>query len=219
VDGFERRSIILEQPAQRRSKGPRFGDLGARLARTFSTLSPADPGGVPEEHGSVPEEHGSYRVEDHRAAYDDPVLPRYPITRQGYDCEAVDEHVAELEAELTELDREIAELRMHAPARDQVAHEIERIGEQTSAILLAAHDDAQETIRVAQAQANTCISDAAAYAVALTEEANAQLNRVKVERSSISRERALLLEDIRSTAAALTSLADDAAGRLPPESD
>ena len=62
------------------------------------------------------------------------------MARQGYDCVAVDEHVADLERELIELDRELADLRARTPSGRQVEAEIHRIGEQTSTILLAAHD-------------------------------------------------------------------------------
>ncbi|MBV9050309.1 MAG: DivIVA domain-containing protein, partial [Solirubrobacterales bacterium] len=139
--------------------------------------------------------------------------------RQGYDCEAVDEYVSDLEQELIELDRELAELRTRTSSSGEVQAEIERIGEQTSKILLAAHDQAQETTRRAQAEADRCISDAASNAVAITEDANRQLRQLEADKRSIRGERTRLLEDIRNLATALSSLAEDAAGRFPIEPD
>ncbi len=205
MERFDRRGVTHDQPRRGKVAGSRFGD---RLTRAFSKLD-----GVDSSRGLAGGAH--YPLYDHTSLQDDPVLPRYPITRQGYDCDAVDQHVAELEVELTELERQITELHAHADARSEVAVEIERIGEQTSAILVAAHDEAQETIRLARMQAETCIADAASYAAALTEEAKLQRQIVEQDKLSIARERARLMDDIRSTATALSSLADGAAQRFP----
>jgi cell division septum initiation protein DivIVA len=147
------------------------------------------------------------------------VVPRFAITRQGYDCAAVDEHIAELERELVDLDRELAELRARTSSGGEVAAEIQRIGEQTSKILLAAHDEAHETTCRAQEQADRCLADAAANAIAITEGANRKLREMEREKTSLARERSRLLEDIRGVASALSSVADDAADRFPAEPD
>lgn len=208
MEAFDRRGVTHDQPLRRRAPaGSRFSD---RLTRAFSKLDPI-------QANRQPVGDAGYPIYDHLSPDEEAVLPRFPITRQGYDCDAVDHHVAELEVELAELDREIGELRAHAVARTEVAVEIERIGEQTSAILVAAHDEAQETIRLARVQAATCIADAASYASALTEEANVQLRKVEADKLSISRERSRLMEDIRNTAAALSSVAETAAQRFPTD--
>jgi DivIVA protein len=209
VDGFDRPGpgATLDEPKRR--AGSRFSDLGDRVTRA---LSKRDPVTASREPAGV-----SFPVYDQTEVYDDPVLPRFPITRQGYDCDVVDQHVAELEAELAALERHIDELRASARSREAVAVEIERIGEQTSAILVAAHDEAQQTLRVAELRAHTRIANAASYVSALTEEANLQLRKVEEDRRCVSRERARLIEDIRSTGMALSSLAVDAAQRFPPE--
>jgi hypothetical protein len=209
---FNRRGVTFEEPVERRSRGSRFGDLGDRLARTFSKLE------HPEANGERPGRVEPPVIEESPVAWDAP-LPRFPISRQGYDCAAVDEHIAELEEELTELDREIAALRAQPQPGGEVAAEIERIGEQTSAILIAAHEQAKETTHLAQAQADRCIADAAANAIATTAEANRELRELESAKTSLGRERAGLLEDIRGVAAALSQLADDAAERFPAEAD
>ena len=68
---------------------------------------------------------------------------------------------------LAELERELDELREPGEAPPtSITEEIERIGEQTASILVVAHDQAHETTRLAQEQAERCIADAAANAVA-----------------------------------------------------
>lgn len=212
MSGFDRPGVTLDEPAKRRSPGSRLADLGDRLARTFSTSDQTLPNRE-VENGEV-----EFPLDGGRPVpWDDQALPRFPIAKKGYDCSAVDEHVADLERELVELDREVADLRAGTAASGEVATEIERIGEQASAILLAAHDGAQETTRAAQAQADRCIADAAANAIAITTKANRELGDLESEKTSVYRERALLLEDIRRVGAALSSLADDAPEHFVPE--
>jgi cell division septum initiation protein DivIVA len=210
VAEFDRRGITPDERMNRRSPGSRFGGLGDRVARTFFRYEPT-------ESSQDVNGHVDHWVDGERALPRNEPLPRFPITRQGYDCAAVDAHVAELEQELVELDQELNELRARTPSRGEVAAEIERIGEQTSAILIAAHEQAQETTRLAQAQADRCIADAASNASAITSEANRQLRELESEKASLGFERERLLEDIRTLAAALSSLADDAAERFPPK--
>jgi hypothetical protein len=204
---FNRRGAVLEEPAERRS---RFGDLGDRLTRTFSSKPDQD------RSRPKPRTHADRKLDSPQPpAWGEP-MPRFPITRQGYDCAAVDEHVAELEQELIDLDRELAELRARAASKNDVATEMERIGEQTSAILIAAHEQAKETTRRAKEEADRCIADAASNAVATTADAQRQLRELENQKLSLGRERERLMEDIRSIAASLTSPADDAAERFSP---
>jgi methyl-accepting chemotaxis protein len=139
----------------------------------------------------------------------DQVLPRFPIARQGYDCAAVDEYVAGLERELGELDVELAALRTATPSSGEAAAEIERLGQQTSGILLAAHDGAQEITRTAQEQADRCLADAASNALAITSDANQQVTDLQSEIASLCGERDRILKDVRKSANALKRLAGD----------
>lgn len=205
---FNRRDAVLKGPAERRS---RFGDLGDRLTKAFSK---------PEHPRTRPSGPKTRALADHpderprEVAWDEP-LPRFPIARQGYDPGAVDEHIAELEQELMDLDRELAEVRARTPAKGAVAAEMERIGEQTSAILIAAHEQAKEITSRAQEQADRCIADAASNAVTTTADAQRQLRDMENEKVSLSGERERLIEDIRTLAGSLSSLADGAADRFP----
>src|SRR5438105_14708823 len=89
---------------------------------------------------------------------------RFPTALHGYDRDAVDAHLAALEREVDDLRAQ----RLPAPA---VEAEIERVGEETSAILRVAHEQAAEITRRARAEAERCVADAATNAVAMTEDA------------------------------------------------
>jgi vacuolar-type H+-ATPase subunit H len=211
VANFDRRSLTLEKESKRQTPGIRFGDLSDRLARAFTGTERKDESW--QEPGS-PEE---YALRDEREPEWEQVVPRFPVVKQGYDTAAVDAHIADLEQELSELDRELSELRAHVPAENQVEEEIQRIGEQTSAILLAAHDKAQETTRHAQEQADKVLKDAAANAIAITKDANRKLHELETEKLSVWRERARLLEDVSNLSNALSRLSTEAGKRFPVE--
>ncbi len=208
---FERRSLMLEKGAKRQTTASRFGDLSDRLSRAFTGSERKD--GAWEEPGGDEE----YALRDEREPEWDHVVPRFPVVRQGYETTAVDAHIADLEQELSELDRELSELRAHVPTENRVEEEIQRIGEQTSAILLAAHDKAHETTRQAQEQADRVLKDAAANAIAVTKDANRQLHELETEKLSVWRERARLLEDVSNLSNALARLSAEAGKRFPAE--
>jgi hypothetical protein len=206
MSDFDRPGVTGDGPVKRRSAGSRFADLGDRLAQAFGSVDRTNADLASWETNGDSEDP----VVGETAPLWDPVAPRFPTARRGYDRAAVDQHV-------TELERELAELRAHTPLASAVAAEIGRIGEQTAAILRVAHDQAQETTRRAQAQADRCLANAASDAVAITEEANRQLRQLDSETDSVWRERARLIEDARNVATALLSLAQDAADRFPAE--
>ena len=206
----------LEPAGKRRSAAERFAHLGDRLATAVRA-----GGGGPVRAARLPEpvdeaEYPEYAVGDEPTEWYD-VVPRFPIARSGYDCVVVDEHIEMLERELSELDHELAELRSRGPAHDEVAAEIERIGAETSSILLAAHDRAKETTRQAQEQADRCLADAAAQALVITEEANRRKAEVEVETRRIEAERSRLLADMEALAGTLSTVAREAAGRFPTQ--
>jgi cell division septum initiation protein DivIVA len=138
---------------------------------------------------------------------------RFPVAPLGYNRQAVDEQFADLESELTELRAALAQAsRGDAPM--SIQEELERIGEETASILVVAHDKAHETTRMAQEQAERCISDAAANAVAITEEATRKLHELEAETDGVARHRERLIADVRNISGSLQSLADDAERRF-----
>jgi ElaB/YqjD/DUF883 family membrane-anchored ribosome-binding protein len=213
VANFERRSLALERAGKRRGTGSRFSELSGTVTRAYaSTGARAKDDGWEETNGTE-----EYELGDEREEPWGQVPPRFPLVRHGYDRGAVDTLIADLEQELSELDRELSELRTAAPVEDQIAEEIQRVGEQTSAILLAAHDKAQQTTRQAQEQADKVLADAAANAIAITKDANRKLHELEAEKLSVWRERARLLEDVGNLSNALSRLAGEAGRRFPAE--
>jgi DivIVA domain-containing protein len=209
MSDFERSGMAFDEPVKRRSPGTWFADIGDRLARGFNHLDrpPSDDEPVWQDYEEV---------EQPTAAVDpvawDAGRKRFPTALHGYDRAAVDAHLAALE-------REIDELRAQRSPAPLVEAEIERVGEETSAILRVAHEQAAEITRRAQSQADRCVADAAANAVAMTEEAKRKLRQLDSETDAVWAERGRLIEDVRNVATALFSLAEDAADRFPEEGD
>jgi len=212
MSDLDKPDATLDEPGKPRSASSRFAELGERLARTFGSVDHGDADVSSWEPGVDSEDGESAGPEPVLVAQTPPaappVAPLFPTARHGYDRATVDEHVAELE-------REIAALR--GASASAVAAEIERIGEQTAAILRTAHEQAQETTRRGQVQADHVLSAAAANAVAITEDATQQLRQLDSDTDSVWRERGRLIEDVRIIATALLALAEDAAERFPAE--
>jgi DivIVA domain-containing protein len=220
MSDFERSGMTFDEPARRRSPGTWFADLGDRLARGFNNFDrPPTQLGHDEPDWEEYEEYEE-APEQPTAVADpiewEPALPasrkRFPTAMHGYDREAVDAHLAALE-------HEIAELKVHRVTTPTVESEIKRVGEETSAILKVAHEQAAEITRRAQVQADRCVADAAANAVAMTEDAKRKLRQLDSETDAVWAERGRLIEDVRNVATALFSLAEDAADRFPEDAD
>lgn len=133
---------------------------------------------------------------------------RFPLAREGYDRATVDQRFAELEQEVVELDRELADLHASTPLRGEVAGELDRIGKQVSAILIAAHESANETRRRADAEAEDLIAYAESRVRSITEDTNREMRRLQDEIASLRGEREHLLDETRSIADGLRALAD-----------
>ncbi len=208
MSDFERSGMTVDEPAKRRTPGTWFADMGDRLARGFNSFDRPQADESDWEPYDEPDQP--------TAAVDampwEPDHKRFPTALHGYDREAVDEHLAALEQEIDELRAR----RLPAPT---VEAEIERVGEETTAILKVAHEQAAEITRRAQTQADKCVADAAANAVAMTEDAKRKLRQLDSETDAVWAERGRLIEDVRNVATALFSLAEDAADRFPEDGD
>jgi hypothetical protein len=202
MSDFERRGLPVANAAKRRSTGSRFADIGDRLARTFSTSDSGHEDPPPWVTGGDVD----YEDVEHTVAWS-PTAERFPVVEHGYDPSAVEE-------EITSLEREIGDLRTRRVQAASVEEELDRIGEQTASILRTAYEQAHEITRNARVQADKCVADAAANAVAITEDANRRLRELDGETESVWQERERLIEDARNVATKLLSLADNAAERF-----
>ena len=109
-------------------------------------------------------------------------------------------------------------MQASTPPTGDAAAEIARTGKQVSAVLIAAHESADETKRLAEAEADRRIADAETRVRSITEDANRELRRLQDAMASLNRERDRLLDDIRSIADRLGALADKPSEDLPTES-
>ena len=215
MSDFERSGMTFDEPIKRRSPGTWFADLGDRLARGFNTFDRPPEDDEPEWGPYQPYEDPDQPTAAVAAvAWEEPEpeRKRFPTALHGYDRDAVDAHLAALEREMTDLRAQ----RSPTPA---VEEELDRLGEETSAILRVAHEQAAEITRRAQAQADRCVADAAANAVAMTEDAKRKLRQLDSETDAVWAERGRLIEDVRNVATSLFSLAEDAADRFPEDGD
>jgi cell division septum initiation protein DivIVA len=201
-----RRSIAATRDGA--SGGPAFSRGSAHAARALrggERDRPLAPSAASEERAEpLPELMGG----DGSA--------RFPVAPLGYNRQAVDQQFAELEGEMTQLREALAQQSHHEPPMS-IQEELERIGEETASILVVAHDKANETTRMAQEQAERCISDAAANAVSITEEAKRKLRELEAETDGVRRRRERLIADARKISGSLGALADEAEQRFAPE--
>lgn len=203
---FQQNGTALAEIPKGRSQGLRLAELGQRLSKTFARSDP-------EYH----KQHRDDELQQTQALDWQDDMPRFAVVRHGYHCAAVDEYVAELEQELGEMDRELAELRTQprAPASDDVASEIKRIGEETSTVLIAAHEQAQTMIREAKAEAERRRAEAETEAASIISVAEQRVRKLESELRGVGRERGRLLADMRSAATALSELVDVSLQRFP----
>ena len=163
-------------------------------------------------------------LKDERGSLGEEVIPRFPLARQGYDCAAVDAYVGELERDIAELDRELVGLRAQLATPDEVETEIKRIGEQTSSLLIAAHERHEEILRSAQDEADRCVADARAKASTIiaeaeagVREAEAGVRELEARCHETHRERYRLLDEVRGISAELAALADARQEQIPAQ--
>jgi DivIVA protein len=202
---YNSRLLVLDRSAQQHS-GRSLGALGNRITSWFRD-------GAQPSRRSTPPPLTHSALDGREAPGEQP--PRFPLARRGYDCVAVDGYVADLEQELADLDRELAELRGSTAPPDEVADEIKRVGQQTSAVLMAAHEQREEILRRAQAEADGCIATATANASAVTAQCEERLRDLKAQTDAARSDRDRLLADLRTISAAVAAVADSAEERIP----
>ena len=209
----ERAGVTYDEPTRRRSPGTFFADLGDRLARGFNSFDRPqrdEPEWEPYEELDQP----TQAVETVPAP--EPSRKRFPTALHGYDRDAVEDYIDGLEHEIGQMAAKLSAQRSPTSA---IEAELARVGQETSAILRVAHEQATEITRRARVEADRCVQDAAANAVAMTEDAKRKLRQIDSETDAVWAERVRLIEDVRNVATSLFSLAEDASDRFPEDSD
>jgi hypothetical protein len=187
----------LQDKSTRRTVGSRLADLGDRVARALAITDAVAREPLGPEHQPVDPPVAA--APEHQPPEDD-----------GPDADTVDEYFRQRE-------RELAELQSRALDPPDLEVEPVRIGHETSTILVAAHDQAREMIRRAQAQADHCLAEAASRAMTVTEQADQRVRALDGEAEALWSERMALLEDVQSLGAALSALADRSIARFPAD--
>jgi cell division septum initiation protein DivIVA len=210
----DRAGMTYDEPARRRSPGTFFADLGDRLSRGFNGFDRPQPDDQEWEPYEEELDQPTEAVET--GPPPEPSRKRFPTALHGYDRDAVEDYIDGLEHEIAQMAAKLSAQRSPTAAIDA---ELSRVGEETSAILKVAHEQAAEITRRARVEADRCVADAAANAVAMTEDAKRKLRQLDSETDAVWAERVRLIEDVRNVATSLFSLAEDAADRFPEDAD
>ncbi|HUA71673.1 MAG TPA: DivIVA domain-containing protein [Solirubrobacteraceae bacterium] len=210
----DRAGVTYDEPNRRRSPGTFFADLGDRLSRGFNSFD--RPQTDDQEWEPYEEELDQPTAAVETVPPSEPSRKRFPTSMHGYDRDSVDDYIDGLEHEIGQMAAKLSAQRSPTAAIDA---ELSRVGEETSAILKVAHEQAAEITRRARAEADRCVADAAANAVAMTEDAKRKLRQLDSETDAVWAERVRLIEDVRNVATSLFSLAEDAADRFPEVGD
>ena len=102
----------------------------------------------------------------------------FPVSVRGYDRHAVDAYVARV-------NRVIAELEVSRSPQAAVRHALDRVGEQTIAILNEARESAEKITDAAGEEAEAHIAEAKAHAADLVVSASAQAEQDRAEGQQI----------------------------------
>ena len=133
----------------------------------------------------------------------------FPVVWRGYEVQAVDDYVAAVEAALA---------RFEERTRPTVAVQraLDRVGEQTAAVLRQAEQAADETTRASRARADDRLQRAEREAAELHEAAVARVRALDDDVERLWEERQRLIEATKSLADQLRTVADEAEARFPP---
>nr|WP_246344979.1 DivIVA domain-containing protein [Conexibacter arvalis] len=133
----------------------------------------------------------------------------FPVVWRGYDVQAVDDYVAAVEAALERFEE-------RTTPTIAVQRALDRVGEQTAAILRQAEQAADETTRASRARADDRLQRAEREAAALHEAAVARVRALDDDVERLWQERQRLIDATKALAGQLRTVAEDAESRFPP---
>jgi DivIVA domain-containing protein len=134
----------------------------------------------------------------------------FPVALRGYDRDAVDEYVRDV-------NRVIAELQVGRSPQSAIRHALDQVSEETRGILERAHETADEITARSRAQADDRLQWAEREAREAIAGATARVHELEGDAERVWQERQALIEDVRRVAEDLTHIADDAGVRFPAE--
>lgn len=134
----------------------------------------------------------------------------FPLSLRGYNTHAVDRYVHRVE-------RCIAQFEEHRLPTEAVRRALDRVGEQTSAILREAERSAEETTRASRAKADDRLQRAEREAAELWAAAQERARQLDEEVERLWQERQRLIDATRQLANRLHGTADEAEAVFPPE--
>jgi DivIVA domain-containing protein len=129
---------------------------------------------------------------------------------RGYDPAAVDRYVAAVE-------RAVARFEERSSPTVAVRAALDRVGEQTSAILRQAEESAEQTTRTSRAQADDRLQRAEREAQELQAAAVARVRSLDDDIERLWQERQRLIDATKELSEQLRGVAADAEARFPPD--
>jgi DivIVA domain-containing protein len=134
----------------------------------------------------------------------------FPVALRGYDRDAVDAYVVEV-------NRIIAELQVGRSPQSAIRHALDQVSEETRGILERAHETADEITARSRAQADDRLQWAEREARDAIASATARVHELDADAEKVWQERQRLIEDVSRVSAELAALAEAAGARFPAE--
>lgn len=132
----------------------------------------------------------------------------FPTSMRGYDRDAVDAYVEQV-------NRLIAELEISRSPESAVKHAVAQVSEETRGILERAHETAEQITTRSRAQADDRVQQAEREAAEIVSGAEQRVHELDADAEAIWAERLRLIGDVRDVADRLLAVADEAAARFP----
>jgi DivIVA domain-containing protein len=134
----------------------------------------------------------------------------FPIALRGYDRDAVDEYVRDV-------NRVIAELQVGRSPQSAIRHALDQVSEETRGILERAHETSDEITARSRAQADDRLQWAEREAREAIAAATQRVHDLEADAERVWQERQALVDDVRKISEELLHVADDAGVRFPAE--
>jgi DivIVA domain-containing protein len=134
----------------------------------------------------------------------------FPIALRGYDRDAVDAYVEDV-------NRIIAELQVGRSPQSAIRHALDQVSDETRGILERAHETADEITARSRVQADDRLQWAEREARDAIAAATERVHDLESDADRVWQERQVLVDDVNRIATELKAVADDAGVRFPVE--